>query len=212
MVRKTIYYITHWETWHWFAKYIVLGPVWLWLCVKARSFWFFTPSNPTITFGGFMGETKSEIYKQLPGDTYPATICLSPSVGFNDIKKWIISSELSFPLAVKPNVGMMGFMFRKVESLDQLRMYHAAMPGDYLLQQWIDYPLEVSVFYYRFPGEASGRITGLVKKEFMEVTGDGRSTLEHLIENYPRAQFRTRELRSKHAGKLHEAIPAAERF
>ena len=212
MVRKAIYYITHWETWHWFAKYIVIGPVWLWLCLKARSFWFFTASNPTITFGGFTGESKSEIYKQLPLNTYPASICVSPSLSLTEISSRIDSAGLSFPLAVKPDIGMMGFMFRKVETLDQLRQYHEAMPADYLLQQWIEYPLEVSVFYYRHPGSRKGNITGFVKKEFMEVTGDGKSTLEELIKNYPRAQFRIKEMRSKHAGKLHEIIPCGERF
>ncbi len=58
MLSKFIYYIAHWEVWHWFAKYIIIGPAWLWYCLKARSFWFFTPANPTITFGGFVGESR----------------------------------------------------------------------------------------------------------------------------------------------------------
>src|SRR5882757_1636715 len=116
MIRKAIYYITHWETWHWFAKYIFIGPVWLLYCIKARSFWFFTPSNPTITFGGFTGERKSEIYKQLPDNTYPKSIYVSPSSPLSEVERLIEASDISFPMAVKPDVGMMGFMFRRVDS------------------------------------------------------------------------------------------------
>ena len=90
------------------------------------------------------------------------------------------------PFAVKPDVGMMGFMFRKIENVEQFQKYHSAMHVDYILQHFIDYPLEVSVFYYRYPNEASGHITGFLKKEFLQVTGDGVSTLLELILQYPR--------------------------
>jgi hypothetical protein len=212
MVKKAVYYITHWEEWHWLAKYFVIGPVWLWLCMKARSLWFFTTSNPTITFGGFTGEAKSEIYKQLPPGTYPVSVSISPSQGFNEIAEQMQSCGLSFPVAVKPDVGMMGFMFRKVESLNQLKQYHELMPVNYFLQQWVDYPIEVSVFYYRYPDSPKGHITGFVKKEYLQVTGDGQSTLGELIENYPRVQFMIKEMRSKHADRLHEVIPSGEVF
>ena len=59
MLRRALYYITHWESWHWFAKYILIAPAWAWFCLRARTLWFFTPSNPAITFGGFAGETKT---------------------------------------------------------------------------------------------------------------------------------------------------------
>ena len=72
MLRRALYYITHWESWHWFAKYILIAPAWAWFCIRARTLWFFTPSNPTITFGGFAGETKQEVYRQLPEGTWPA--------------------------------------------------------------------------------------------------------------------------------------------
>ena len=212
MVSKTIYYITHWETWHWFAKYIFIGPVWLWHCLRSGSFWFFTPSNPTITFGGFIGETKREIYRQLPPATYPKSIYISPSVTFSEVENLVEENGFTFPIAAKPDVGMMGFMFRRIETVQQLRQYHAIMPVNYILQDLVTYPLEVSVFYHRFPDQQKGNITGFIKKEFMEVTGDGKQTLKELILNYPRARFRLKEMYSRHEKKLLSVIPAGERF
>jgi hypothetical protein len=212
MVRNAFSYITHWENWHWFFKYILIGPAWLWCCLKSRSFWFFTPSNPTIIFGGFVGETKREIYDQLPPGTYPKSIYIYPGYSFDLVEEMVSAKNFTFPLAVKPNIGMMGFMFRQVESLQQLKQYHEAMPSDYIIQELITYPLEISAFYYRFPNKEKGVITGFLKKECMEVTGDGRSTLKQLILNYPRARFRLKELFSKHESKLDKIIEQGEPY
>ena len=107
---------------------------------------------------------------------------------------------------------MMGYMFRKVNSMKQLMQYHDAMEVPYLIQSLITYPLEVSIFYYRHPHAKKGNITGFVKKEFMTVMGNGRSTLRELIMNYPRASFKRRELLSKHESKLNTILPMGEAY
>ena len=211
-IRKLLFKITHWETWHYLAKYLPIAPVWLWYCIKARSLWFFTTSNPTITFGGFEGETKREMYEQLPSHLYPESIYIQHTNLFNDVEQLVQQSGIEYPLAVKPDAGMMGFMFRKIKNSDELKQYHNSMPADYIIQQLVDYPLEVSVFYYRFPGQLSGTITGFIKKEFLQVTGDGISTLDILINKYERAAFRLEELRSKHADRLQDIIPAGKHY
>src|SRR5204863_2569545 len=159
-IKKAIHYITHWEDWHWFAKYLLIVPFWFWYCLKARSLWFFTPSNPGIVFGGFIGETKQEMYKHLPPSTYPTSIFVTPALAIEEVLSLIENKQLHFPLAVKPDVGMMGLMFRKVENIAQLEHYHRTMSVRYIIQELITYPLEVSVFYYRYPGERKGHITG----------------------------------------------------
>lgn len=107
---------------------------------------------------------------------------------------------------------MMGLMFRKVDSRQQLRQYHSSMKVDYIIQEYIDYPLEVSVFYYRIPGEAKGTISGFIRKDCMQVIGDGTKTLKELILDYPRAQFRLEELFNKHKSQLNNIIAAGEKF
>jgi len=212
LMKKAFYYLTHWESWHWFAKYIIIGPAWVWLCIKAKSLWFFTPSNPGITFGGFLGETKKQVYHQLPAGSFPKSIFIDPKQTFAEVEQSALLNGFTYPIVVKPDVGMMGLMFRKVETRQQLRQYHAAMKVEYIVQEYIDYPIEVSVFYYRMPGDTKGRITGFIRKECMQVTGDGVSTLKNLILKYERAQFRTEELFSKHEGKLNSVLRDGETF
>lgn len=205
-----IYSVRHWETWPYLVKYVPLAPAWLWYCLRARSVWFFTPSNPTLTFGGFEGESKNEMYLQLPEGSYPRSIYISHSLGVEEAISLFTANNFSFPFAVKPDVGMMGFMFRKIENIAQFKKYHTAMQVDYLLQGFISYPLEVSVFYYRYPRESSGHITGFIRKEFLQVKGDGSSTLLELIQKYPRARFRLEEIKQKHEMRLNKVIPCGE--
>lgn len=207
-----LYKIAHWETWHYLVKYIPLSPAWLWYCLRSGSFWFFTPSNPTLTFGGFEGESKNEMYLQLPPGSYPESILMPHNCDFNEVEGKIEHAEFTFPFAVKPDVGMMGFMFRKIENKQQLAKYHAAMQSDYIVQKLVEYPFEVSVFYYRYPNETTGHITGFLKKEFLEVIGDGQSTLLELILKYDRIRFRVEEMKLKHETKLGDIIPAGKRY
>jgi hypothetical protein len=211
LIKECIHRVTHWENWHWFIKYIPILPVWLWLCWRARSLWFFTASNPTLTFGGFDGETKKEMYDQLPRESYPKTFYIKHGAPISELEK-IMTNELSFPVAVKPDAGRMGLMFRKIASFGELYDYHRLMTVDYILQEFVDYPLEVSVFYHRFPGAAKGKITGFVKKECLSVTGDGKSTLLQLIESYSRVRFRRDEMKIKHAKNLDTIIPDGEAY
>ena len=202
----------HWETWHYLAKYIPIAPWWLWYCARAGSMWFFTPSNPTIQFGGFEGETKKEMYEQLPPGSFPRTIYIDHNIPFEEADRQIRDAGFNYPFGVKPDEGMMGFMFRKMYNDADIEQYHSIMPCRYVVQELVDYPIEVSVFYYRYPGQASGKITGFIRKEFLQVTGDGTSTLAELIENYPRATFRMDEVRSKHADRLQDIIPQGQPY
>ncbi len=210
--KKSLYRITHWETWNFRVKFIFLAPVWMWHCLRSGSWWFFTASNPTLTFGGYEGEGKKEMYDQLPPFTYPKSIYISPSLSFTEAEKLAIANNYEYPFIVKPDVGMMGLMFRKIDNAEQFKRYHEKMPVDYIVQELIRYPLEVSVFYYRFPNEQKGTITGFLRKEFLEVTGDGKSTLWQLMLQYSRIRFRLEEMRLKHENRLNDIISEGEKF
>ncbi|HZF65679.1 MAG TPA: hypothetical protein VEZ55_14390, partial [Chitinophagaceae bacterium] len=190
---------TNWELWPFSLRYLAISPAWLWFSFRARSFWFFTPSNPTITFGGFEGEGKKEMYDQLPQEFVPKTIYAFPHQSFEEIQQQLAEHGFTYPFCVKPEVGMKGLLFRKIDKEEHLRIYHAAIPFCYIIQELVDYPIEVSVFYYRFPHQQKGVITGFIKKELMEVVGDGAKTVIQLIQEHPNARYREEEMRMKHA-------------
>ena len=181
--------LTRWEQWNFFALYLPLFPVWCWYCIKSRSFWFFSSSNPTITFGGFEGEGKKEMYDQLPQGWFPKTHYVQPGAVPGVVKQALCDAGFALPFVVKPDVGMKGILFRKIEHWQQFEQYHERMPVTYLVQELVDYPIELSVFYYRYPGAAKGTISGCIQKELLLVVGNGHSSLQELICQHPRALF-----------------------
>lgn len=211
-MKRTWQKVTNWELWPFWLRYAPIGPVWLWYCLRARSFWFFSSSNPTITFGGFEGEGKKEMYEQLLPARRPHTIYINPNNSFDDLKKVVAENEFNYPFCVKPDVGMKGLMFRKIDNEEQLRKYHGQVTFEYIIQELITLPIEASVFYYRYPNQKKGVITGFILKQLLEVMGDGKSTLRQLIETHPTAQHRIEEMYIKHAPKLNVVIPKGEHY
>jgi len=212
MTTDFFFRLRHWETWHYLAKYILIMPVWAWYCVRARSPWFFTPSNPGIEFGGFEGETKTEIYSQLPEGSYPRTTLVPNTLSIDELLLVVIRAGLKYPFVVKPNAGMMGLMFRRIDDERSLVAYHRVMHAEYLMQELVEHPLEVSVFYYRYPWSSTGVITGFLKKEFLQVTGDGVSDLRTLILGYDRVRLRIEEMFAKHRDNLTIVLPEGKSY
>jgi hypothetical protein len=204
--------VGNWELWPFKLRYFLISPVWLWYCLRSGSFWFFSSSNPTLTFGGLEGEGKKEMYDLLPKEYYPKTIYLSPQMNFDEVKNEVSKNSFAYPFIVKPDIGMKGLLFRKVDNENELRLYHDKNPVDYLIQDLVEYPLEVSVFYYRYPTSQTGVITGFIQKELMDVFGDGKSTLWELIMAHPKARHRPEEMKIKHEISLDRVIPAGDRY
>lgn len=204
--------MSNWEQWPFNVIYAPLGVVWLYYAAKARAFWYFSNVNPTLYFSGFEGETKKEMYRQLPQELYPKTIFVLPEESMNDVLTRMKEAHLHFPLVVKPDIGTQGLMFRKLDNEEQLQAYHQFVGNEYLIQDLVDLPEEYSVFYIHYPNQKKGKITGLIRKDYLSVTGDGHATLAQLIKNDNRAKHRWEEMRLKHKALLNGVIPKGEKF
>lgn len=207
-MKRTWQRITDWELWPFYLIYTPLVLVWGYYVVRAKRFWFFAPVNPSLDFSGFEGETKKEMFEQLSKDVYPNTIYISPAMPFGKVLQQMEEAGLQFPIAVKPDIGTKGLCFRKIDNEEQLLKYHQTLPVDYVLQDMIEWPVELSVFYVRYPNAPKGEVTGFIAKEYLHVVGNGQSTLLQLMEAHPRASFRLEELTNKHRSSLNNIIPA----
>lgn len=212
MLGKMIRRITDWERWPFALLYFPISFVWLWYMLKSRAVWFFTPSNPTIEFGGFEGEGKKEMYLQLPSETIPKTIFIQHTLPFEEVIHAIQDAGFSYPFIVKPDVGMKGILFRKIDSEEQLLRYHEKIPVEYIVQELVDWPVEVSVFYYRHPESEKGTVSGFILKELLHVKGDGTSKLSELVQKHPRAKYREEEMIRKHGHRFDQILENDEIF
>jgi len=177
--------------------------------MRAGSFFFFSASNPGIELGGMMGESKSGILDKIPEPFRAKYIIIKSRTQYHEVISKFETSGFSFPLIAKPDVGERGQGVQKINSLEALVTYHIHTEATYLLQEFVDFPVELGVFYYRYPQSSNGIVSSIVMKDFLKVYGDGISTLQQLIEAYPRARFVKEYLFRAFANEL-EAIPTLQ--
>ncbi|HSC38266.1 MAG TPA: hypothetical protein VLD19_10355, partial [Chitinophagaceae bacterium] len=86
--------------------------------------------------------------------------------------------------------------------------YAQRSPLDYLVQEYVAQPLEAGIFYYRYPGQAKGRVSGIVRKEMLAVKGDGRNTILQLLQGDKRSVLQLPVLEKTYGDALNEVLPA----
>ena len=189
-----------------------MAPFWAWYMIRSRAVWFFTPSNPKLTFGGMEGEPKREMYDLLPLNLYPTTFNILPSQTFYEVLEQLNISGIQYPFIVKPEIGGQGILFRKIDNEASFEHYHSLVPVEYIVQKMVNYPIEVSVFHIRHPMEEKGLISGFLHKIPLQVLGDGKRTLEQLVLLNPKAEKRHNDLHSRHADKWNSILPKDEKY
>lgn len=211
-VKKLYKKITNWEAWPFALLYSPISVFWVWYMIKSRAVWFFTPSNPKITFGGLEGEPKKEMYDLLPKSLYPATCNILPGEPIETIRQKLHDNGITYPFIVKPEVGWQGVLMRKIDNEEMLSIYHAAMPWEYMAQQMVTYPMEVSVFYIRHPKQSKGIVTGFLHKIPMHIIGNGKDTVEELLLQHPKSEKRLDELLISHKPNLNKILKEGEKY
>jgi len=200
--------LRHWEYWPFAVVYAPIFLYWLWLSLKARSLFFFSTANPGITNAGFLLESKMQIYEQMPAGSYPATLYCEKDSRIGELRRGLAEKGLAFPLMAKPDIGQRGMGVELLTDECHLLRYAARSKVPFLLQEYIDYPLEAGIFYHRVPGELRGTITGIVGKELLAVTGNGRSTVEVLLARNDRYVLQLPALR-RSLGRMLRSVPAS---
>jgi hypothetical protein len=177
--------IFQWEFWPFSFLYFPLFLFYGLLSLRERSFFFFTASNPSFDFGGMMGESKFDIFKRIPEAYIPKTVRVDAEDRAEMLKE--AGRQIGYPLIVKPDVGERGMGIRSLKNEEELLRHKAKFPFPFLVQELVTYPVELGVFYVRKPNEKHGRVTSVVQKDFLSVTGDGQSSVEELLQRNVRA-------------------------
>ncbi|MGZ8518035.1 MAG: hypothetical protein ACXWWD_11820 [Chitinophagaceae bacterium] len=204
--------LSHWEYW---PFHLVYGPIylyWFWLCARAKSLFFFNTSNPSIINGGFLMESKKEIYDLIPAAYYPATLFFKTGTSNKKVLATVNENQLEFPLVGKPDIGMQGKAVKKLCNYSDLIEYSSNSKVDFLIQEFVPFEKEIGIFYYRYPGEAKGYISGIVQKEFLSITGDGVSNMETLLKKNKRYILQLPVLRRTYGKELNTVLKHGEKF
>lgn len=210
-MRLFFHKLINWEYWPFEIVYFPIYFLWAFYALKARTIFFFSASNPTMTNGGFIMDSKIEIYNLIPQKYYPKTKLIKEKTPFDNVLKILNEANILFPFIAKPDIGLRGSSVKKIYTSNDLKKYHEDANFDYLLQDIIPYENEIGIFYVRFPSENKGRITGIVSKEFLIVTGDGKSTIKELILQNPRFEMQLKTLEKELKEKLCEVLPEGKK-
>lgn len=159
-----------------------------------------------------MMESKKEIYDLIPQQYFPKTQLIKENTSYESVLNVLENHGIKYPLIAKPDIGLRGSAVKKIDSLADLKNYVEKANFDYLVQDLIPYGNEVGIFYVRYPHEKEGRVTGIVAKEFLIVTGDGRSTIETLIKQNPRYELQLKALQLEYGTKLLEVPQKDEKI
>ncbi|MEJ1236924.1 hypothetical protein WBG78_02280 [Chryseolinea sp. T2] len=203
------------RSWEYWPFGIVQFPVFIyfaWLSLRARSLVFFSASNPGITMGGMFGESKYDVLQKVPAQYIPVTILVNLPASVETILNDMADRHLKFPVIVKPDIGERGFMVKKIESEDDMIKYLGHQQFNFLIQEYVDLPLEFGIFYTRFPNSKKGHVTSVVMKEMLAITGDGSSTLRQLILNLDRAKLQWDSLSTAFRESLDLVVPQGQRI
>ena len=152
-------------------------------------------------------ESKKAIYDLIPQKYYPKTELISEGTTVEAILKTIEDSSIKYPFIAKPDIGLRGSGVKKINTIEDLKVYSRKADFDYVIQDLIPFENEVGIFYVRYPDEKAGRITGIVSKEFLIITGDGISTTEELIKKNPRYELQLKVLKQEYGALLFEILP-----
>src|SRR5690606_25955818 len=179
--------LTSWEYW---PSWILYIPVWIqhfYLAIKAKSLFFFLKVNPAIDDGFILSDSKFKTLQLVPEPYLPKTIYVYKKDSFNKVFQNFNEAFINFPVILKPDIGYRGLLVHKINDINELEQVLKNIKVDYILQEYINFQLEIGVFYFRLPNNKSGSIPSITIKEFLSVTGDGIKTLKELIDEQPRA-------------------------
>ncbi len=217
--------VSSFELWPPWLFYIPVALYWLWLSVRFRGILLPTAANPSIYSGGFLGESKSEILALVAPEHRR---WVAPWVVVDRAEETratmagadaaLAGGGVALPVVAKPDIGQRGAGVRLIRSRLELQSYVESFPvgARFLLQRLavdtaalppaspgagVDAAHEAGVLYWRLPDEERGVVASLTLKVFPEVIGDGRRTIEELIDADPRAQ----RLRHVYLARLGEA-------
>ncbi|TGK14120.1 carboxylate--amine ligase [Leptospira fletcheri] len=168
-------------------------------------------ANPGIPLGGLVGESKFDILSRLSPEYVLKNFRVDgDSRNEESVEREMRKLGLDFPVIIKPDAGQRGQGVRIARRKEDLRSLLAESNVPLLVQEFHPGPYEAGIFYYRYPGQKSGKIFSITRKVFPRVTGDGKSTLENLVLSHPRFRIQKEVFQNRFPEIWKRVLPSGE--
>jgi hypothetical protein len=174
--------ITSWEFWPFWLFYL---PVYFYIFLLALRSWnasFFSLANPSMKWGGLFSYSKYDILEKINPSYRPIQALFTKDDKSNEaFNKWKSLGKF-FPLIIKPEMGERGKGVSFVQNESEFHAYPDWGKNSLIIQEYVDYPLEIGVFFIRDLQTGIGRITSLMQRDLLHVLGNGIDTVQELME------------------------------
>lgn len=206
-LKRTLLY----EYWPFWIFYIPVGIYGLVLALKARSITYFTTVNPCMRYSGSLENSKSEYLKYLAKESLPITEIIDKNISEKDLIEVIKRKNFKFPVLLKPDSGQRGIEIEKIADFESLKTFlKNASRTQFLIQEFIDYPIELGILIAKKPNSQERKITSVTLKKFLSIKGDGSSTFKELVEDDMRASKHKKEFEIKFAERWNSVLDKGE--
>ena len=204
--------ISNFEFWPIWAVYFPVFFYWIYHALVTRNFTYFTLVNPGIEYGGVFGESKINILKKIPEEFLPKSLYFEAGETIEPIKAAIEKAGVTYPFVCKPDKGEMGHLVCKINNELELNDYVSHYNGKLIVQEFIEYEIELGVLFYRYPDGSQFGISSVVEKEFLHVIGNGHSTIEELLSVNHRGVLQIEPLKKRGFCDLNVVPKAGEKI
>lgn len=164
-------------------------------------------ANAGLLHGGASFASKHDIQKHLGQEYFPTTEALKAEHKTQNLSTAkVFALKYNYPVILKPDYGFTGRGVFKVKNELQLKVILPYLQIDYLIQAFVPSTVEYGVFYIRHQGQAY--VSGINKKHFPTVIGDGISNLKQLVQAHERYNHFWRSYLAQH--DLNQILPAGQ--
>ncbi len=163
--------------------YLYLG---LQCLLKGVSIKSLAKANYGLNHGEIGLGSKYESQLAFDQDYFLPTVLINASLSVSAKKDMIsdFAKQHGYPVILKSDVGCVGKGICKISNEKDIEVKAPLLLGDYILQKFTPYKHEYGVFYTRYKGKP--KITGINKKHFPSVVGNGRDTVLQLAQQHER--------------------------
>lgn len=204
----------YWEFWPSWLFYIPIGFYYVFFMIKYRiGIKAIAAVNPCFAFGGMAFDSKYDmISKFFSYPEYVAKTILITERDISNILQKVNAISLDYPFICKPDRGHRGNGFKIIKNESDLKHYLTICDRPFLIQEYIDYPMEYGVFWIKYPNEIQGKITSITRKVLPYLKGNGKSKLSELILSDKRARHLAKIYFEKNKNYLEEIISENEEY
>ena len=156
-------------------------------------------------------ESKMKIFDLIPKALYPPTIFIDEKETLAQVLLKMHQRSISFPVIAKPDRGERGWCVQKIENENDLIIYKTNNKIPFLIQEFVPYDLEFSIFYCKNPNEINGNITSVTLKKLLTIEGNGMNTVDELIKKNDRAFLQYHTLKSNSNIDFTKILPKGEK-